>query len=50
MQKENTDKKQREKFLEELVESVTNEFEARRKERLQLERQWELNLNFLYIS
>ena len=54
MQKENTDKKQREKFLEELVESVTNEFEARRKERLQLERQWELNLNFLsgnqYVS
>lgn len=44
---EKNKRKDREKFIEELVEGVTAEFERRRKERLALERQWELNLNFL---
>ena len=39
--------KDREKFIEELVAEVTADFENRRKERLGLERQWELNLNFI---
>ncbi len=40
-------KKSKEKFYEELVESVETDFENRRKARLKLERQWELNMNFL---
>ncbi len=43
-------KKQQKKvseYEETLVELVTNEFERRRKERVKLERQWELNRNFL---
>ncbi len=48
MQKEKrTVKKNREKFYEELVKSVETDFENRRKARLKLERQWELNMNFL---
>ncbi len=44
----NTEKeKEREKYVEELVREVTEDFTARRKERLMLERQWELNMNFL---
>ena len=39
--------KNREKFYEELVKSVEADFEKRRKMRLKLERQWELNMNFL---
>ena len=40
-------KKNKEKFYEELVKSVEADFETRRKARLKLERQWELNMNFL---
>ena len=44
----NTEKeKEREKYVEELVAEVTEDFMARRKERLMIERQWELNMNFL---
>ena len=39
--------KNRDKFYEELVKSVELDFENRRKMRLKLERQWELNMNFL---
>ena len=39
--------KEREKFVEEIVDFVQSEFERRRKERYLLERQWELNLNYL---
>ncbi|MBQ6979859.1 MAG: hypothetical protein IJQ07_04375 [Clostridia bacterium] len=39
--------KNRDKFYEELVKSVEADFEMRRKMRLKLERQWELNMNFL---
>ena len=34
-------------FSEELVAMVTTDFEHRRNARLALEKQWELNLNFL---
>lgn len=44
--KEVTDK-ERERFYEELVEDITADFERRRKERLYLERKWELNMNFV---
>ena len=40
-------KTDREKFIEELISQTENDFEQRRKERLQQERQWELNINFL---
>ena len=36
-----------EKFKEDLVKAVTEDFKARQKERLSYERQWELNLNYL---
>ena len=39
--------KEREKFIEELVSETQADFLARQKERLFLERQWELNMNFL---
>ena len=39
--------KEREKYEEELVSEVQADFERRREERLPLERQWELNMNFL---
>ena len=39
--------KNRDKFYEELVKSVEADFETRRNMRLKLERQWELNMNFL---
>ncbi len=39
--------KTREKFYEELVKSVETDFAERQKARLRLERQWELNMNFL---
>lgn len=35
------------KFIEDLVAEVQNDFLSRQKQRLSLERQWELNLNFL---
>ncbi len=39
--------KEREKYVSELVADVEKDFEERQKERLALERQWELNMNFL---
>lgn len=36
-----------EKFIEDVIADVTEDFEKRRKARLFLERQWELNVNFL---
>lgn len=39
--------KKREKFEEELVAEVEQDFKKRREERLLLERQWELNMNYL---
>lgn len=39
--------KDREKFIEELILETVSDFEERQKERLFLERQWELNINFL---
>ncbi len=47
MQEENKQQKEQESFEKELIASVVQDFENRRKERLLLERQWELNLNFL---
>ncbi len=49
MQKEKKPVKQksREKFYEELVKNVETDFAERQKARLKLERQWELNMNFL---
>lgn len=41
------EQKAKEKFYKELAQSVTEDFERRRKERALLERQWELNLNFV---
>ena len=38
--------KERERYVSELVEEISSDFENRRKERLRLERQWELNMNF----
>ena len=39
--------KEREKYIEELVEEVKNDFLSRQQERLKIERSWELNMNFL---
>lgn len=39
--------KQRDLYVEELIADVTADFERRRAERVRLERQWELNMNFL---
>lgn len=41
------EEKEREKYLEELVEEVKNDFLSRQQERLKIERGWELNMNFL---
>ena len=41
------EQKAKEKAQKELVAFVKADFERRRKERVALERQWELNLNFL---
>lgn len=38
---------ERERYIEEIIQDVESDFEARRKERLAYERQWELNMNFL---
>lgn len=46
MKKEKTILKERERFEEELIEEVESDYLKRREERLPLERQWELNLNF----
>lgn len=40
-------KEEKEKFVEEIVQEVKADFKRRQEERLFLERQWELNLNFL---
>lgn len=39
--------KEEQKFYEEIVSSVESEFKKRQTERFDLERQWELNMNFL---
>ena len=39
--------KEQKRYIEDLVSDVITDFEKRRKERLALERQWELNMNFL---
>ena len=41
------EKKEREKFIEELVSSVKEDFLSRQKQRAYLERQWELNMHFV---
>ena len=40
-------KRERERYEEDLVKEVTADFECRRENRKALERQWELNMNFL---
>ncbi len=40
-------KKENDKYIEDLIAGIEQDFEKRRKERLHLERQWELNMNFL---
>lgn len=40
-------KTERERFIEELISETESDFEQRRQERLAIERQWELNVNFL---
>ncbi len=40
--------KDTEVYVDELVTSVTNDFNKRRQERVKLERTWELNMNFMY--
>ena len=52
MKEQNLLKKQQKEQLEkqlkkQLIEQIEKDFEERKKERLPLERQWELNLNFL---
>lgn len=41
------EKRERDKFMEELAAETQEDFEARRNARLAYERQWELNMNFL---
>lgn len=40
-------KSEKDKFIEEIVAQTESDFEHRRQQRIQLERQWELNVNFL---
>lgn len=49
MQKEliELEKKQEQKRIEQLINEVTEDFNARREERKVFERQWEMNMNFL---
>ncbi len=47
MQKDYTQEKEQERFIENLIAQTKEDFERRRTERLSLERQWELNMNFL---
>ena len=47
MQKDYKEERDRERFIEELVEETVKDFEERREKRLSIERQWELNMNFL---
>ncbi len=47
MQKDYIQEREKEKFVEQIVDEVRKDFENRRMERLHLERQWELNMNFL---
>ena len=39
--------KERERYVEELVNEIKDDFKRRQKERVSFERQWELNMNFL---
>jgi hypothetical protein len=52
LKEKNLLKKEQQQMLDELrekefIEQIEKDFDARRKERLALERQWELNMNFL---
>ncbi len=47
MQSEQKQKKEQERFIEDLIAKTKEDFEQRRRDRLHLERQWELNMNFL---
>ena len=47
MQKDYNEEKERERFIEDLIAQTKKDFDDRRSERLSLERQWELNMNFL---
>lgn len=47
MAQKNLKDEKKEKFYEQLVKETVSDFEERQKERLKLERQWELNMNFL---
>ena len=40
-------KSEKDKFIEEIVAQTQSDFEYRRQQRVELERQWELNVNFL---
>ena len=42
-----TAEKNREQYVDELIKSVQEDFKKRREERLNYERQWELNMNFI---
>ena len=41
------DEKKRDRFIEDLIAEVENDFEYRRNQRINLERKWQLNMNFL---
>ena len=47
MQESKNKQTEKEQFYEDLVREVTKDFLSRQEQRLKLERQWELNLNFL---
>ena len=41
------EEKKRDRFIEDLIAEVENDFELRRNQRINLERKWQLNMNFL---
>ena len=41
------EEKKRDRFIEDLIAEVENDFEFRRNQRINLERKWQLNMNFL---
>lgn len=43
----NVKEQKKDRFIEDLIAEVENDFEFRRKERANLERSWQLNMNFL---
>ena len=46
-EKENLEREEQERYVEQLVQAVNEDFKERQKERAVFERQWELNMNFL---